>query len=81
MPCARWAKVAVHDLTDLFCLSSSWPIALPTLDSYVCNAQVKGLESEVRYQLTEARIVLRRRNVIPLMVGCAVLSHLGRQPP
>ena len=34
-----------------------------------CIAQVKGLESEVRYQLTEARIVLRRRNVTPLMVS------------
>ena len=40
--------------------------AFPSI--FILHVQVKGLESEVRYQLTEARIVLRRRSVIPLMV-------------
>ena len=43
---------------------------------FILRLQVKGLESEVRYQLTEARIVLRRRSVIPLMVRqSSCLNH------
>ena len=41
--------------------------------------QAKSLESDVRYQLTEARIVLRRRSVIPLMVGQTVRASLIMQ--
>lgn len=41
--------------------------------------QAKSLESDVRYQLTEARIVLRRRSVIPLMVGQPSTAPLDAQ--
>ena len=41
--------------------------------------QAKSLESDVRYQLTEARIVLRRRSVIPLMVGQLSTASLDTQ--
>ena len=41
--------------------------------------QAKSLESDARYQLTEARIVLRRRSVIPLMVGPTVTALLDMQ--
>ena len=62
-------KVALHQVI-LAC-------SLANTADQVCIAQVKGLESEVRYQLTEARIVLRRRNVTPLMVGRSAKTALS----
>jgi hypothetical protein len=47
-----------------------------SLSMFISQLQVKGLESEVRYHLTEARIVLRRRSVIPLMV-CPFIEALA----